>query len=112
MKVLSIIDKRGKEIIEMEDLDIVAHLRTHNGACYEAFWDKCNRSLNEDIGIAVDDCRHGQVTHLARAISIRDFVTQVRSRYPEGTAIPSEEWVRLQLWPKNPTHYSILAALP
>ena len=57
----------------MEDLDIVADFRTHNGAtstCYEALWDECNRSLNEDIGIAVDDRRHGQVTHLARAISI------------------------------------------
>uniref|UniRef100_A0A1X7U8A1 Uncharacterized protein n=1 Tax=Amphimedon queenslandica TaxID=400682 RepID=A0A1X7U8A1_AMPQE len=96
----------GESSASTTDQNIVADLRTHDGAistCYEAFWDKCNHFLNKDIGIAVDDSRHGQVTHLACAISIRDFTTQVLSRCPEGTAIPSEEWVRLQFWPKNPT---------
>ena len=100
-----IIDERIKEIIEMEDLDIIADLRVHNGTTsshYDAFWDQCDRFLNEDIGVAVDDRRHGQVTHLARAISIRDFISQVKSQCPDGTPIPSEEWVRLQFWPKTP----------
>ena len=46
--------------------------------------------------------RHGTVTHLGRAISIRDLVDQVKSRCPEGTPIPSVEWTRLQFWPKTP----------
>jgi hypothetical protein len=56
-----------------------------------------------DISTAVDDRRHGTITHLARAISIRDFVDQVKQRYPEGTLIPSNEWFRLQFWPKTPS---------
>ncbi len=59
--------------------------------------------LNDEISDAVDDRRHGTITHLARAISIRDFVDQVRQRCPEGTLIPSSEWVRLQFWPKTPS---------
>ena len=39
--------------------------------------------------------------HLARAISIRDFISQVKSLCPQGTPIPSEEWLRLQFWPKT-----------
>lgn len=46
--------------------------------------------------------RHDAVTYMAKAISVRDLVEQVAKRCPEGTAIPSEQWVRLQFWPKNP----------
>ena len=52
--------------------------------------------------MAVDDRRHGEVTHLAKAISIRDLKEQVSQRCPPGTAISSEEWLRLQFWPKTP----------
>lgn len=91
----------------MENLNVIVDLWAHNGAnkCtkYDEFWNQCNRFLNEDMGVAVDDRRHGQITHLARAISIRDFVSQVTSQCPEGTPIPSVEWVRLQFWPKTPS---------
>lgn len=65
-------------------------------------WDHCWRFLNEDIAVAVDDHCHGQITHLARAISLRDFRDQVKDRCPVNTAIPSIEWLRLQFWPKTP----------
>lgn len=61
----------------MEDPDIVVDLRYHNGrdkSKFDVFWQHCERFLNEDISVAVDDCRHGQITHLARAISFRDFI--------------------------------------
>ena len=58
--------------------------------------------LSEDIGTAVDERRHSQVTHLAKATSIRDFREQVEAKCPEGTPIPSDEWLRLQFWPKTP----------
>ena len=100
----SILDTRIRQFIEMEDLDIIPDLRRHNGSTssnYNIFWDQCNQFLNEDIGVAIDDRRHGQVTHLAKAISIRDFVNQVKAKCPNDTPIPSEEWVRLQFWPKT-----------
>ena len=90
----------------MEDPDIITDLRAHNGSKrtqYDKFWDEAERFLNEDIATAVDDRRHGSITHLSRAISIRDFVDQVKERCPEGTLIPSYEWARLQFWPKTPS---------
>lgn len=48
----------------------------------------------------MDDRRQCEVTHLAKAISIRDLREQVASRCPSDTPIPSEEWVRLQFTPK------------
>ena len=89
----------------MEDPDVVSDLRCHNGierSKFDVFWDHCERFLNEDIAVAVDDRRHGQITHLARAISLCDFRDQVKDRCPANTAIPSVEWLRLQFWPKTP----------
>ena len=92
-----------KRSIEMENLDIIPDLRVHNGtiSTWHIFGDNCNQFLNEDVGIAVDDRRHAQVTHLARAISIRVFTAQVKAKCPNGTPIPSEVRVRLQFWPKT-----------
>jgi hypothetical protein len=42
-----------------------------------------------DISTAVDDHRNSIITHLARAISIRHFVNQVKQHFPEDTLIPS-----------------------
>ena len=69
---------------------------------YDVFWNNAEMFLSEDIGTAVDERRHSQVTHLAKAISIRDFREQVEAKCPEGTPIPSDEWLRLQFWPKTP----------
>lgn len=56
----------------------------------------------------MDDHRHDTITHLAKAISIRDLLEQVKSRCPPDTLIPSLEWLRLQFWPKVPrTHAAI-----
>ena len=113
-----------KQIIDMEDVDVLPDLRAHNSGLptkFDFFWKECGKFLAEDIGVAVDERRHGTITHLARAISVRDFVQQVRraaqlkclyeiffyqqvkERCPEGTAVPSQEWARLQFWPKTPS---------
>ena len=97
-------DKRIQLILDMEDPDVLPDLRVHNSGHttrYEVFWEKCEEFLNENIGVAVDDRRHGIITHVARAISVRDLVQQVRDRCPEGTPIPSNEWVRIQFWPSS-----------
>ena len=46
------------------------------------FLAEAEKFINEDIGTAVDDRRHCQVTHLARAISVRDFREQVFGSLP------------------------------
>lgn len=89
------LDERVKQAIEMEDPDVVIHLRRLNSGSkthYGTFWD----DLEEDVGMAVDDRRHSDVIHIAKTISIRDFRVQVASRCREGTAVPSVECVQLQ----------------
>ena len=79
-----------RQIIEIEDPDVVFDLRALNGkdrSQYDDFWNECQKFLQEDISVAVDERRHGQICHLSRAISIRDFVEQVKQRCPEGTLI-------------------------
>ena len=104
------VDERIHQIIDMEDPSIIIDLRALNGkhaTAYNVFWSECEKFLNEDISVAVDDRRHCDITHLSRAISIKDLVEQVSKRCPEGTPIPSTEWVRLQFWPKTPSLKSL-----
>ena len=55
---------------------------------------------------AVDDRRHDAVkdgeavVHMAAALSARDLHSQVKKQCPEGTPIPSLQWLRLQFWPR------------
>ena len=98
------IDERMRMIIEMEDADIVLdlrHLNTGRKSQYDAFWSECKKFLDESVGRAVDDRRHGEVTHLAMAISVRDLRDQVQAQCPGETPIPCESWIRLQFWPKT-----------
>ncbi len=46
--------------------------------------------------------------HLARAISVKDLRNQIVKICPEGTSIPSVQWLKLQFWPKNPWNLSSL----
>ena len=104
----SIVDERVREILTMEledprtlvDLREVKHPELRSK--FDVFWEEAHKYINEDLGAAVDDRRHGEVTHLAKAISIRDLREQVSARCPPDTAVPSEEWLRLQFWPKTP----------
>ena len=98
------IDERMRMILEMEDPDIMLDLRHLNSgrkSQYDVFWSECKKFLDEEVGLLVDDRRHGTVTHLAKAISVRDLREQVKARCPDGTLIPSESWIRLQFWPKS-----------
>jgi len=69
---------------------------------FEVFWEEAKKYINESLGTAVDDRCHGEVTHLAKAISVRDLREQVALLCPPGSQIPSEEWLRFQFWPKTP----------
>ena len=102
------IDKRVQLVLDMEpeDPNTVIDLRSLNSSAgrtkYDVFWEHASRIINESIGVAVDDRRHGQVVHLAQYISVRDFREQVEKQCPPGVPIPSIEWIRLQFWPPSP----------
>ena len=81
-------------------LDLRA-LHTGHKSEYDIFWGERQKFLEEEVGTPVDDRWYSLVTHLARAISARDLLEQVKARCPEGTKIPSEPWLRLQFWPKS-----------
>ena len=67
--------------------------------------------MNETIGTAVDDRRHSEVVHLAHAISVRDIQDQVQNSCPEGTLVPSLEWIRLQFYDKWPSCLEVMLPL-
>ena len=52
---------------------------------FNVFWDEVQKFINEVLGVAVDDRCHGEITHLAKAICIRDLREQVSTRCPPGT---------------------------
>ena len=92
--------------VDMEDPDLTVDLRElHSGkqSKFDVFWTECEKFLQENVGLAVDERRHSQVTHIASALSVRDLQQQVSARCPPSTPIPSLSWLSLQFWPKS-TH--------
>ena len=79
----SVVDERVREILTMEpeDPNTVVDLREVKNkdfrTKFEVFWSEAQKYINEDLGVAVDDRRHGELTHLAKAISIRDLREEV-----------------------------------
>ena len=64
---------------------------------------QCRKYLEEEV----DSGRwHGEIVHLAKALSARDLFDQVAKQCPEGTP---KQWLRLRFWPKNPNLWSKLA---
>ena len=93
-----------KMIVDMEDIEAIVNLRHLNSGrkCnYEVFWQECSKVIQENIGLAVDDCRHQEVTIFATAISVPHLTSQVSKQCPKRISIPSESCVLLQFWPKN-----------
>lgn len=71
------------------------------GSRFDVFWSKAKEFLEEDVGTTVDDRRHSQVVHLAKAILVRDVKEQVKSRCPADMPIPSEAYICLQFLPSK-----------
>ena len=96
------LDSRLREALEMEDADIIVDLRENNGSHsdkYEEFW-KCLQIFLQE-STAVHERRQSTTTYMAKAISVRDLIQQVSKLCP-SSPVPSEQWVRLQFYPKNP----------
>ncbi|XP_013398537.1 uncharacterized protein LOC106165011 [Lingula anatina] len=97
--------QRLKFLLDVQDPDLVVDLRSMNEGRkekYQHFWDEATKMIEEKQLATVDDRRHGQVCHMALAMSVPDFINQVSARLPAGSEIPSASWVSLQFWPKNP----------
>ena len=74
------IDARMATFFDLEEPGIVPDLRhvySGNGSKFDLFWGKAKEFLEEDIGTAVDDRRHSEIVHLAKAVSVRDLREQV-----------------------------------
>ena len=99
----ALVDVKIRLIKDLQDPSIVDDLRQHNRGRppkYDRFWEECRRFLNDEAETAVDERRHGQFTHLAKAMSVQDMLQQVSQKCPSDVPIPSKQW---QFWPKNPT---------
>ena len=78
----------------MEDPDVILDLRALNGGQktkYNTFWDEVQKFPQEGVGLAAEERRHSEVTHLARAISVRDLLEQVSAHCPPGMCICTHE---------------------
>lgn len=96
---------RLKEAIQSQDPDFVIDLRHDNDArpmSYAAFYAAAEVYNERHALVAVDDRRHGQMCHLALALSVRDFREQVSATLPPKTPVPSVETLRRQFLPPNP----------
>lgn len=80
---------------------ILDHLILDKKTKYYCFWNEVEKFLQEDVGLAVEERRHSEITHMAKVISVRDLLQQVVARCPPTTPIPSRSWLALQFWPKN-----------
>lgn len=111
------VDERvAKAILEIEAPEIILDLRKLNGSPtamhFDDFWAELSTFL-EEVNPAVDDCRHRETLHMPIAVSIRHLreiiVERLAQKFPsDDKAIPSDEWIRLQFWPKNPFGHSAL----
>lgn len=100
-----IIDERVAEfLVTSDDPSLLLDMRTLNGkpgsTKFDAFWDEVDKLVVENA--SVQEWRHGECLYLPIVMSVEDLRNTVASRLPEGTLIPSNEWIRLQFWPTNP----------
>ena len=90
------IDERVAAMFELEEPSLVYDLCDHYGGQqlkFDTFWKNAKEYIEEDVGTAVDDRRHSTVTHVAITISVRDLREKVVARCPNGTPVPSDEWI-------------------
>ena len=69
---------------------------------FEVFFKATEQYLQEEVGTAVQERRHSNMLYLAKAISFQDLHKRVCEMVPEGTAIPSKQWLRYQFQATHP----------
>ena len=105
------VDERVNIMIELDDPEFISDFRHFNEGStnqkFDIFWSYAQKYFENTIDktvLAVDERRHDTIQHLAQAISIRDLRQQVTNLYPPDTEMLSEQWLRLQFWPRNLTY--------
>ena len=112
-KITKSVRTRIRTIIDSSDPSLIADLRNFNTGPprkYDQFFDAVKRYIEENSLQAEHERRHDTISRLAIAISVRDLIEQVKKTLPPDSEIPipSASYLRLQFWPKNPTHKSAL----
>ena len=72
------VDVRLKEVLELEDFEVIVDLRELNEgrtSKYDEFWAKCAAYFSETS--AVQERRHGDICFMAKPISVCDLIEQV-----------------------------------
>lgn len=98
------VQQRLIALIDAQDPDIAFDMRMlheKKPSQFDDFFGEVGKFLQEYELQAVDDRRHGLVSHMAVAMSVKDLHEQICARLPPGTPTPSEEYLRLQFMPKN-----------
>ena len=95
----------AKFFLNTENPDPLLDLRILNGqpssTKFDEFWDELHRFVDEQC--VVQERRHGiDHLYLPITISLEDLRETIKSRLPEGAAIPSKVWLCLQFWPATP----------
>ena len=106
-------DRTAETILEAQDPEIIHDLRKHNGevqTSFDDFWEELQKYLDVT---PVNERQHGDTMYLPIAVSVRDLRERIREcllkQFPgDSKPIPSEEWIRLQFWPRNPYANSAL----
>ncbi|XP_071122564.1 uncharacterized protein [Mytilus edulis] len=95
-------DSRVRHAILSEDADLILDLRHLNkgrpGDTFDNFFDLLKTKVDEMS--AADERRHG-IEHLAKYISVRDLINDVKNDIEPETPIPSESTVLFAFTPKN-----------
>ena len=101
-------DRVAEALLELQDPEIIIDLRKQNGkvqSSFDEFWNELQRYLDELT--TPNERRHGDTMYLPIAISVRDLrdivIERLAKQFPnDSVPAPSEEWLRLQFWPRNP----------
>ena len=110
-KIIKDVQARLDLILQSGDTDLVYDLRAVNEGQpekHEKFWDAVGAFIKRYELQAVDDHRHGSISHMGMAMSIQDLITQVKKDLPDDAMVPSTESVRLQFWPKNAFYKNVV----
>ncbi|CAJ0899955.1 5410_t:CDS:2, partial [Entrophospora sp. SA101] len=105
------IQERMKLMLDTQDPDIMIDLRKTIGersTKFDIFWDEMEDYFNENSP-SVHERSHTTTLYMPIAMSVNDLLQTIlerlRNKYngdiPPEIEIPSNEWVRLQFWPKS-----------
>lgn len=94
------VDRRIKQVLDEEDPELIWDLCTQNRGRPEQFSVFLETAVDDRCHDAVDS--EDVIAHLATALSVRDLHDEVRKQCPDGTPIPSIQWLHLQFWTMRP----------